>query len=218
MKRASRQQISTGPVKRLRSGTLHGSGEIIPKQVVAADTTVSADVETMFSAVQAGNIATVTSLIVKNPDIVKIPDKVGNTPLHVASVYCQDSIFKLLIEHGVDANVRNKAGYFPLKIVINHSFNPFLTGDRLYRQLQKNKSLICMLVEHTSRELKEEGIMHAHQMIHNDLRGCIALHKKFLIYPLLCELEVDRQPHTYSDYVRKYGVAQLRRRFFSPKV
>lgn len=64
-------------------------------------------------AVARDDHALATLLLTRNAD-VNAPDTDGDTPLHYAKMACSRSMMQLLLAHGADPNLANKAGKRPL--------------------------------------------------------------------------------------------------------
>jgi len=74
-----------------------------------------ADADSLFDAVVTGDLAEVRRLVVDcgvDPNVRE--DDKGATPLHVAAEYGYSEIVEVLLEHGVDPNIRDKYGDTPL--------------------------------------------------------------------------------------------------------
>jgi ankyrin repeat protein len=68
----------------------------------------------IHEAVKAGRFEEVRSLLEINPQLARIPDENGMTPLHWASVSGRKDIAELLIEKGADLNIKDKWNLTPL--------------------------------------------------------------------------------------------------------
>ena len=68
----------------------------------------------IHEAVKAGVLEEVRSLLENNPQLARIPDENGMTPLHWVSISGRRDIAELLIDKGADINSKDKWGLTPL--------------------------------------------------------------------------------------------------------
>jgi len=68
----------------------------------------------IHEAVKAGVLEDVRSLLENSPQLARIPDENGMTPLHWASISGRRDIAELLIKKGADINAKDKWGLTPL--------------------------------------------------------------------------------------------------------
>jgi len=63
-----------------------------------------------------GQLGLVRELLEKGAD-VKVANRDGNTPLHLAAFMCHQEVVDLLIEHGAQLDRKNNRGETPLDVV-----------------------------------------------------------------------------------------------------
>jgi len=72
----------------------------------------------LIQATVSGKLAQVKELIEHGQDVNYVDSKTGDTALHVASAIGNESISKYLVDNGADANIKNKLGRTPLRILM----------------------------------------------------------------------------------------------------
>ena len=68
------------------------------------------DKDALFMAIQSGQNDKVTELLNSNPDLVKIKDSRGFTPLIFASYFDKEDIVKTLVEHHAPIDAADASG------------------------------------------------------------------------------------------------------------
>ncbi len=68
----------------------------------------------LFNAMKEGQWDNASSLLEKDPSLVKKKNRFGNTPLHTASALGNTEMTEFLLEHGADVNCCNTMGWTPL--------------------------------------------------------------------------------------------------------
>ena len=71
----------------------------------------------LIKACRAGQVNVVRSLLRHKLIKLDLPDHEGNMPIHIAAVFRQHDILKLLLNKGVDCNAPNKYGESPLHML-----------------------------------------------------------------------------------------------------
>ena len=86
----------------------------------------------VLSAIR-GNYIEILELFIKRNLKLDLKDGYGNGPLHIAAYSCypeneekKKKIFKLLLDAGVENNIKNDNGYTPTDILANQRVNPIL--------------------------------------------------------------------------------------------
>lgn len=86
----------------------------------------------VLSAIR-GNYIEILELFIKRNLKLDLKDSYGNGPLHIAAYSCypeneekKKKIFKLLLDAGVENNIKNDNGYTPTDILANQRVNPIL--------------------------------------------------------------------------------------------
>lgn len=68
-------------------------------------------------AVRAGDVVKVTELLKENSTLLELRDETGQSALHYAALANKSAMIELLIEQGIDPNVRDNEGRTPLTLV-----------------------------------------------------------------------------------------------------
>lgn len=71
-------------------------------------------IEKIFDAVSSEDLTTVRQLLEKDSGLISVRGLNGMTPLHMASVRCQQRVAQMLIEKGADVNTLKDDGWTPL--------------------------------------------------------------------------------------------------------
>lgn len=69
------------------------------------------------AAVQAGDVAKVTELLKVDSSLLELRDEAGQSALHYAALANKPAMVELLIEQGIDPNVKDNEGRTPLTVV-----------------------------------------------------------------------------------------------------
>lgn len=69
------------------------------------------------NAIKVGDLETITRLLDGNPALLELRDEVGQTPMHYAALGNQPKVLQLLVEKGMDPNVRDYEGRTPLTVL-----------------------------------------------------------------------------------------------------
>jgi ankyrin repeat protein len=75
------------------------------------------NVSSFLKAVQKGNLEQVKELLGADPDLVFSRTEDGDTPLHLAILYGQRDVAKLLLSSNADVNAKGHRGWTPLYCV-----------------------------------------------------------------------------------------------------
>ncbi len=92
-----------------------------------------------FDDVVAKDTMKMIDLLIENGANVDAKDIHGETPLYVAALYGGIDVFKYLIEHGADINIKNNDGKSVHQVVSEylHEHRRLGNGEEIYESLQK---------------------------------------------------------------------------------
>ena len=89
--------------------------------------------ETPILSAIRGNYVEILELFIKRNLKLDLKDSYGNGPLHIAAYSCNSNneekkkkIFKLLLDAGIENDIKNDDGYTPIDILANQRVNPIL--------------------------------------------------------------------------------------------
>lgn len=73
-------------------------------------------------ASETASIYLLDSILSSNSNLVNIPNKLGQTPLHIAIVFGKNiKTVKYLIDHGANVNAKDIEGVYPIEYVLNRN-------------------------------------------------------------------------------------------------
>lgn len=94
----------------------------------------------LFNAIENNDKTTVIQLLQKNPTLLTITDEIDKHALHLASQAGFPDIVKLLLDKGVDPNVKDKRGFTPLHYVAFHG-KKWKLGQAMTQFIDKHEEL-----------------------------------------------------------------------------
>lgn len=74
-------------------------------------------VEDFVRAVEFGDAAKVAALLSQQPALIDLRDAAGQTAIHYAVVHNNPRVIEVLVEHGMDPNIRDFNGHTPLSVL-----------------------------------------------------------------------------------------------------
>ena len=136
--------------------------------------------ETPILSAIRGNYVEILELFIKRNLKLDLKDSYGNGPLHIAAYSCNSNneekkkkIFKLLLDAGIENDIKNDDGYTPIDILANQRVNPILfsilKGEYDFDNPNSTSNLTSAMSLHSAILSSNYDVIKAHLEVGTDI-------------------------------------------------
>ncbi|ALQ40756.1 hypothetical protein RN87_09510 [Fusobacterium hwasookii ChDC F174] len=136
--------------------------------------------ETPILSAIRGNYIEILELFIKRKLKLDLKDSDGNGPLHIAAYSCNSNneekkkkIFKLLLDTGIENDIKNDNGYTPIDILANQRVNPILLsilkGEYDFDNPNSTTNLTSSMSLHSAILSNNYNVIKAHLEVGTDI-------------------------------------------------